>query len=214
MKIFGYIINSVLILGIVLYLVIVGINATKPTVLSTDISTKKLKSSELLVEEKQMEHDLNKEVVEEVVKEEMIEDVSVEGEIDLDEQIVEEESLPIISDVLESHVGTMSGYGPDCRGCSGFLASGKYVGDGNVTYYDSDYGNVRILAGDVSIPFGSIVRVKNSRVPEFVGIVLDRGGSIGFGKKFLFDLLYPSEDIALSDEVSYNTTFEILRFGY
>lgn len=214
MKIFGYIINSVLILGIVLYLVIVGINATKPTVLSTDISTKKLKSSELLVEEKQMEHDLNKEVVEEVVKEEMIEDVSLEDEIDLDEQIVEEESLPIISDVLESHVGTMSGYGPDCRGCSGFLASGKYVGDGNVTYYDSDYGNVRILAGDVSIPFGSIVRVKNSRVPEFVGIVLDRGGSIGFGKKFLFDLLYPSEDIALSDEVSYNTTFEILRFGY
>lgn len=214
MKIFGYIINSVLILGIVLYLVIVGINATKPTVLSTDISTKKLKSSELLVEEKQMEHDLNKEVVEEVVKEEMIEDVSVEDEIDLDEQIVEEEFLPIISDVLESHVGTMSGYGPDCRGCSGFLASGKYVGDGNVTYYDSDYGNVRILAGDVSIPFGSIVRVKNSRVPEFVGIVLDRGGSIGFGKKFLFDLLYPSEDIALSDEVSYNTTFEILRFGY
>lgn len=214
MKIFGYIINSVLILGIVLYLVIVGINATKPTVLSTDISTKKLKSSELLVEEKQMEHDLDKEVVEEVVKEEMIEDVSVEDEIDLDEQIVEEESLPIISDVLESHVGTMSGYGPDCRGCSGFLASGKYVGDGNVTYYDSDYGNVRILAGDVSIPFGSIVRVKNSRVPEFVGIVLDRGGSIGFGKKFLFDLLYPSEDIALSDEVSYNTTFEILRFGY
>ena len=214
MKIFGYIINSVLILGIVLYLVIVGTNATKPTVLSTDISTKKLKSSELLVEEKQMEHDLNKEVVEEVVKEEMIEDVSVEDEIDLDEQIVEEESLPIISDVLESHVGTMSGYGPDCRGCSGFLASGKYVGDGNVTYYDSDYGNVRILAGDVSIPFGSIVRVKNSRVPEFVGIVLDRGGSIGFGKKFLFDLLYPSEDIALSDEVSYNTTFEILRFGY
>lgn len=214
MKIFGYIINSVLILGIVLYLVIVGINATKPTVLSTDISTKKLKSSELLVEEKQMEHDLDKEVVEEVVKEEMIEDVSVEDEIDLDEQIVEEEFLPIISDVLESHVGTMSGYGPDCRGCSGFLASGKYVGDGNVTYYDSDYGNVRILAGDVSIPFGSIVRVKNSRVPEFVGIVLDRGGSIGFGKKFLFDLLYPSEDIALSDEVSYNTTFEILRFGY
>lgn len=214
MKIFGYIINSVLILGIVLYLVIVGINATKPTVLSTDISTKKLKSSELLVEEKQMEHDLNKEVVEEVVKEEMIEDVSVEDEIDLDEQIVEEEFLPIISDVLESHVGTMSGYGPDCRGCSGFLASGKYVGDGNVTYYDSDYGNVRILAGDVSIPFGSIVRVKNSRVPEFVGIVLDRGGSIGFGKKFLFDLLYPSEDIALGDEVSYNTTFEILRFGY
>jgi len=214
MKIFGYIINSVLILGIVLYLVIVGINATKPTVFSTDISTKKLKSSELLVEEKQMEHDLNKEVVEEVVKEEMIEDVSLENDIDLDEQIVEEEALPVVYDVLESHVGAMSGYGPDCRGCSGFLASGKYVGDGNVTYYDSDYGNVRILAGDVSIPFGSIVRVKNSRVPEFLGIVLDRGGSIGFDKKFLFDLLYPSEDIALSDEVSYNTTFEILRFGY
>lgn len=214
MRIFSYIINSVLILGIVLYLVILGINGTKPTVLSTDISTKKLKSSELLVEKKQIDNDLNKEVVEEVVKEEIVEDVLLEDEADSDDAVVEKESLPTVSDVLESHVGTMSGYGPDCRGCSGFLASGKYVGDGNVTYYDSDYGNVRILAGDVSIPFGSIVRVKNSRVPEFLGIVLDRGGSIGFGKKFLFDLLYPSEDIALNDEVSYNTTFEILRFGY
>lgn len=122
---------------------------------------------------------------------------------------------PVVSDVLESHVGRMSGYGPDCAGCSGYLASGKYVGNGTIYYSDSKYGQVRILAGDRTYPFGTIVRVKNSKVSsQFLGIVLDRGGMIGFGKKFLFDLLYSSEKEALRDEVSYQTTFEVLRYGY
>lgn len=119
-----------------------------------------------------------------------------------------------VSDVLETQVGKMSGYGPDCKGCSGYLASGRYVGDGNIYYNDSKYGTVRIVAGDYSYKMGTIVRVKNSRAGNFIAIVLDRGSSIGFGKKFLFDLLYQSEKDAAKDEVSYNTTFEILRYGY
>ena len=70
------------------------------------------------------------------------------------------------------------------------------------------------LAGDRSYPYGTIVRVKGSRLSEFVGIVLDRGGAVGFGKSHLFDLLYRSSAEALKNEVSYNTTFEILRYGY
>lgn len=115
---------------------------------------------------------------------------------------------------LEVQTGKMSGYGPDCYGCSGYLASGRYVGNGITTYTDSVYGDVRILAGDIRYPYGTIVRVKNSRLGDFLAIVLDRGASIGFGKQFLFDLLYASESLAALDEVSYQVTFEILRYGF
>lgn len=152
---------------------------------------------------------------------EKIDTISSEQMIDEMEDVITEEvsndgnATDVITDVLETQVGKMSGYGPDCRGCSGYLASGSYVGDGTIYYSDAVYGQVRILAGDTTYPFGTIVRVKNSRVSsDFLGIILDRGGAIGFGKKFLFDLLYPSEQLALKDEVSYNTTFEILRYGY
>lgn len=115
--------------------------------------------------------------------------------------------------VVDVYYGKLSRYGPDCYGCSGYLASGNYVGDGTIYYYDSYYGNVRILAGDKSYPFGTIVRVSyGSEV--FLGIVLDRGGAIGFNRSALFDLLYPSEYLANIDGVSYNTKFEILRIGF
>ena len=116
-------------------------------------------------------------------------------------------------EIVDVYYGKLSRYGPDCYGCSGYLASGNYVGDGTIYYYDSYYGNVRILAGDKSYPFGTIIRVSyGSEV--FLGIVLDRGGAIGFNKTALFDLLYPSEYLANIDGVSYNTKFEILRIGF
>ena len=49
---------------------------------------------------------------------------------------------------------------------------------------------------------------------SFLGIILDRGGSIGFNGKALFDLLYPNEYLANKDGVNYNTKFEILRYGF
>ena len=104
----------------------------------------------------------------------------------------------------------MSGYGPDCIGCSGYLANGTYVGGGNIYYDDSEYGRVRIVAGDKKFKFGTIVRINDS----MLAIVLDRGGSIGIGKKFMFDLLYESEAEANRNGVSYNTKFEILRNGF
>lgn len=113
----------------------------------------------------------------------------------------------------EVQVGKLSRYGPDCYLCSGYLAYGIYVGNGNIYYNDSYYGNVRILAGDKSYPFGTIVRVSYDTT-SFLGIVLDRGGTIGFGKSALFDLLYSSEDLANVDGVNYNVKFEILRYGF
>ncbi|MDD5888966.1 MAG: hypothetical protein PUC82_05740 [bacterium] len=119
----------------------------------------------------------------------------------------------INAEVLDVSVGKLSRYGPDCIGCSGYLAHGEYVLDGTIYYSDLNYGQVRILAADPSYPFGSIIRVCTDN-DDFLAIVLDRGGAIGFGKVALFDLLYSSEYLANIDGVSYNTTFEVLRYGF
>ncbi|MDD6757590.1 MAG: hypothetical protein PUE33_05955 [bacterium] len=210
MKICSYILNTILVVGIIAYIIGIGIHSMDSITISTELDVKKLKSSDLVnfkenqvVEEKQddlinIQDDVENSVEEEVSK------YSQEKEC-----ITEE-----VSDVLETQIGSLSGYGPDCVGCSGFLASGLDVRSGNIYYSDSTYGSVRILAGDKSYPYGTIVRVKNSRLSEFVGIVLDRGGAVGFGKSHLFDLLYQTSSEALKNEVSYNTTFEILRYGY
>ena len=120
-----------------------------------------------------------------------------------------------LTDVKQTLVGTMSGYGPDCAGCSGGLAAGWNARGGNVYYTDATYGKIRIVAGDRSLPFGTIIRVVNSNagVP-FYAIVLDRGGAIGIGKRYMFDLLFASEADAMKWGLSKNTTFEIVRYGY
>ncbi len=131
-------------------------------------------------------------------------------EILLEDDIYVEE---VSYDNSEVHYGKLSRYGPDCYLCSGYLAYGTYVGNGNIYYYDSYYGNIRILAGDKSYPFGTIVRVSYDDI-SFLGIVLDRGGAIGFNKVALFDLLYSNEYLADIDGVNYNVKFEILRYGF
>ena len=117
-------------------------------------------------------------------------------------------------EVIRTLKGSLSGYGPDCRGCSGKTSTGWDLRKGNIYYPDSKYGRVRILAGDRSIPFGSMVRVKNSKIGTFLAIVLDRGSGVGIGKTHLFDLAFESEAKAAAFMVSYNVTFEIIREGY
>lgn len=135
--------------------------------------------------------------------------VYASNEIIIDDELDDE----LVDDVLEIQLGKLSRYGPDCYLCTGYLAYGLYVGSGTIYYNDNYYGNVRILAGDKSYPFGTIVRVSYD-MESFLGIVLDRGGSIGFNGKALFDLLYPNEYLANKDGVNYNTKFEILRYGF
>lgn len=225
MKVFNYILSSILIMGIIVYIAVVGVQSMKPTTVSTDLDVKKLKSSDLLEyvqtqDKVEDENDEDEKVEEDTTDEDETEEASSnEKEEAKEEDVVEEVSAPTpdpqpVSDVLETQVGSLSGYGPDCRGCTGFLSSGRDVRNGNIYYQDSTYGQVRILAGDKSYSYGTIVRVKSSRLGTFVAIVLDRGGSVGFGKSHLFDLLYSSSAEALANEVSYNTTFEILRYGY
>lgn len=167
-----------------------------------------------------------KEVVKEEPKQEIIEEVKEEPkqeETKPNDVTIKGEYKPNLAvletiEVLETYVGKMTAYGPDCYGCtSGRTASGQYVMDGNIYYNDPTFGNIRIVAADKSIPFGSIIRISGLNIfPEpILAIVLDRGGMIGFaeGKHSYFDLLYKSE----KDAASFGrptATFELLRRGY
>lgn len=167
-----------------------------------------------------------KEVVKEEPKQEIIEEVKEEPkqeEAKPNDVTIKGEYKPNLAvletiEVLETYVGKMTAYGPDCYGCtSGRTASGQYVMGGNIYYNDPTFGNIRIVAADKTIPFGSIIRISGLNIfPEpILAIVLDRGGMIGFaeGKHSYFDLLYKSE----KDAASFGrptATFELLRRGY
>ena len=119
-----------------------------------------------------------------------------------------------IDPVLATYKGNITAYGPDCVGCSGTTASGYSVRS-NIYYNDKKYGKVRIVAADKSLPFGTIIRIKNLSVfkEPILAIVLDRGGAIGFKKRVYFDLLYKSEKETSSFGIR-RATFEVLRRGY
>ena len=123
-------------------------------------------------------------------------------------------SANIITDVLETQVGTMSAYGLDCKGCSGNVGAGYNARGNNVRYNDPTYGELRIAAGDSKYPYGTVISAKDSKIGTFNFIVLDRGGDIGIGRRYMFDLLFTSEAEASVFGLSKNTTFEVLRYGY
>lgn len=123
-------------------------------------------------------------------------------------------SANVITDVLETQVGTMSAYGLDCSGCSGRVGAGYNASGNNVRYIDATYGECRIIAADPKYPYGTIIRVKDSKIGTFNAIVLDRGGAIGIGRRYMADLLFTTEAEASDFGLSRNTTFEVLRYGY
>ncbi len=116
------------------------------------------------------------------------------------------------SSVITTYNGPMTAYGPDCAGCGGMVAHGEYVGEGNIYYNDATFGRIRIVAGDWSLPFGTVVRITGIAGSPIIAIVLDRGGAISFNNIY-FDLLYESEQAASSFGRPY-ATFEILRSGF
>lgn len=164
------------------------------------------------------------EIIDKEIKEEIIDDVE-EINHENNKEIIEPEKNQDSNqnnnddeiDVLEVITGKMSGYGPDCYGCtSNRTASGYYVGDGNIYYEDETYGKIRIVSADSKYSFGTIVRISNISFQNepIIAIVLDRGGAIGLDKKIQFDLLFEKEAEASLIGIEKNVSFEILRLGY
>ena len=169
-------------------------------------------------------------VVKEEIKEEVKEEPIVQEEVI---QEVEEDKYFMKNQIINTYTGSLTGYGPDCYGCGNRVtnkvstASGYHIAnivDGNIepaftiTYTDSEYGEVRILAGDSTLPYKTIVRVTVPNEEPIIGIVLDRGSTVGFencrsknGCLTTFDLLYETESSARGK--LNNVVFDILRIG-
>ena len=121
----------------------------------------------------------------------------------------------IETDVLEMFDGQLTAYGSDCKGCSGITASGYDIRNGNITYMDEEYGEVRIVASDRKYSFGTIVRISNLKYYDepFLAVVLDRGGAIkGNIMDLAFDSKFNPEVKLLGREKE--AKFEILRKGW
>lgn len=125
------------------------------------------------------------------------------------------------------YTGRLTGYGPDCPGCSvvGNVSCltregtrHSLINDG-IYYTDTIYGEVRILAADNSaFPCGTIVKVNNGILKEFYAIVLDTGSTMRNAWRngtVWMDLAFPSQSEALvGNATSSNTTFSVQRWGW
>ncbi len=123
--------------------------------------------------------------------------------------------------------GTLTGYGPDCPGCSvvgnvSCLTKNNtrhsLITDG-IYYNDDVYGNVRILAADNTLfPCGTIIKVNNGYLTEFYGVVLDTGSTMRNAwkqGKVWIDLAFSSQKVALTaGATSKNTKFSVQRWGW
>lgn len=113
---------------------------------------------------------------------------------------------------LDTFTGDLTGYGANCKLCSGYLGcTGKWVGDGTTSYNDNAYGEVRIVASSKNLPCGSIITFDASYISDkkITAIVLDRGV---LGNDI--DLLVPSESYALKHVGRHKLTYDVLRFGW
>lgn len=200
------------------------------------------RTSILFKEEDRMINAVNASVVvvlddntkEDILEEENMDVLEEEKVSEKTDEIKEDNNnLADLENVIETYTGILTGYGPDCAGCGNFntgkvsTASGYHVAnivDGatqpafTVTYNDSEYGEVRIVAADANIPFYSIVRITIPGSEPIMTIVLDRGSTVGFencrsdrGCLTNFDLLFASESQAIGK--THNVKFELLRSG-
>ena len=121
---------------------------------------------------------------------------------------------PAVNTPSNFRSGQLTGYGADCPLCNGTLAckpSYNVYKNGVVTYPDSTYGDVRIVASSKRLSCGTIIAfnlstISNSRV---YAIVLDRGV---LGNDI--DLLMTSEHEASVVVGRRNFTYEIIRNGW
>lgn len=126
-----------------------------------------------------------------------------------------------------TYMGKLTGYGPDCPGCSSvgnvscLTREGRnhsLINDG-IYYVDYIYGSVRILAADNSaFPCGTIVKVNNGVLDEFYAVVLDSGSSMrnawANGNVWM-DLAFSSQEEAKTGgATSSNVSFEVQRWGW
>lgn len=127
---------------------------------------------------------------------------------------------------VSEYLGSTTGYGADCVGCSGNVACSTSNGAHNlkrdgVFYHDSKYGNVRIVAADNSkFSCGTVMEIDNGIMDPFMAIVLDTGGAMRSAwnnGNILIDIAFSYENsngINNATNKSGNVKFKVYRNGW
>lgn len=157
----------------------------------------------------------------------------VDGLAFLNEDGKEKVIVEMVPEIIEQgtapasvYVGKITGYGPDCPGCSavGNVACRTREGtnhslNDSIYYEDTEYGKIHILAADRSLfPCGTILEVQKGEV-KFIGIVLDTGAAMVNAWKngqVLIDLAYDSQASALHNQIisGTNVNYKVKRWGW
>ncbi len=120
--------------------------------------------------------------------------------------------------------GTLTGYGADCKGCTGVVACKtreKKVWnllDDGLVYTDKDYGDVHIVAADhAQFPCGTIIEINNSDYENLLVVVMDTGYTMrqawrNYNYAFI-DLAFEAEK-GLNAVTNKNTKYHVKRWGW
>ncbi len=124
--------------------------------------------------------------------------------------------------------GVLTGYGPDCPGCSpvGNVAcrtregtAHSLINDG-LYYDDAEAGKLRIVAASLNgFPCGTVVKVDNGSLKPFYAIVLDTGYTMrkswNEDRRVWMDLAFNTQEEARNgNATSYNTKYNVQRWGW
>jgi len=121
--------------------------------------------------------------------------------------------------------GTVTGYGPDCYGCSSLgNVSCKtrdrkifsLISDG-IYYTDERFGKVRVIAADHrEFPCGTVIEITNATFNKEYGIVMDTGSAMRNAYdngEILIDIAFEHEADA-KYSTNRNTSFVVKRWGW
>ena len=137
-----------------------------------------------------------------------------------------DEVLEIGTGLSGEYNGNTTGYGGDCKGCSGNVSCRTREGDkfnllnDGIYYNDNQFGSVRIIAADQRIfKCGTVIEVDNGRSEPFLGIVMDTGHDMknNWDKYQLVhvDIAYETEqDPEVYTATSKNAKFNVQRWGW
>ena len=128
------------------------------------------------------------------------------------------------------YTGKVSGYGPDCPGCSktGNVACKTRkktihsLTNNGIYYNDTEYGKVRIVAAALkAFPCGTIIEINKKDKTPYLAVVLDTGVSMAnsWAKGIVWlDLAYTTQKdkavLGADGLTGNNLTFSVQRWGW
>lgn len=125
--------------------------------------------------------------------------------------------------------GVSTGYGPDCKTCSGRgtvackTREGTWynlINDG-IYYEDIEFGKIRILsAAREKFPCGTVIYVDNGVLEPFIGVVLDTGSAMvnaWKNSKVHIDIAYETEkdeSVRFATNMAGTVKYSVQRWGW